>query len=172
VHKEILDEFARIYRNQKIEPTLEGIPEPGIKLIKEFEGFEAEAYPDPGTGAEPITIGYGSTAAAIDQPVTLGMTCTKQQAEEWLVYGINKKFLPTLKRSVNVDLTQEMVDACLSFIYNVGGGNFAKSTMLKKINQQDWCGAADQYHRSNKAARRVLKGLTRRRNRERELFLT
>ena len=59
VHKEILDEFARRYRNETIEPTLEGLPEPGVYLIKEFEGCVLSAYYDPHTGGLPITIGWG-----------------------------------------------------------------------------------------------------------------
>jgi len=61
VHKEILDEFARRYRNQKVEPTLEGLSLPGVDLIKEFEGCHLKAYYDPLTGGLPITIGWGST---------------------------------------------------------------------------------------------------------------
>lgn len=144
----------------------------GLNIIKESEGFEADAYVDPATGGEPITIGYGSTAAAIDRPVKLGDTITKEQAEEYLAYAINKKFMPDLKRYVKIPLTQGMVDACLSFMYNVGGGNFGSSTLVKKLNAKDYCGAADEFLRWNKAAGKVLKGLTTRRQKERDLFLT
>jgi len=143
----------------------------GIDIIKESEGFEADAYVDPATGGEPITIGYGSTAAAIDRPVKLGDTITKQQAEEYLAYAINKKFMPDLRRYVKIPLTQGMIDACLSLMYNIGGGNFGSSTLVKKLNSKDYCGAADEFLRWNKAAGKVLRGLTIRREKERELFL-
>jgi len=144
----------------------------GLNIIKESEGFRADAYVDPATGGEPITIGYGSTAAAIDRPVKLGDTVTKEQAEEYLAYSVNKKFMPDLKRYVKVPLTQGMIDACLSFIYNVGGGNFGSSTLVKKLNAKDYCGAADELLRWNKAAGKVMKGLTTRREKERSLFLS
>lgn len=144
----------------------------GLDIIKESEGFRSDAYVDPATGGEPITIGYGSTAAAIDKPVKLGDKITEKEAEEYLAYAINKKFMPDLKKSVNIPLTQGMIDACLSFIYNVGGGNFGSSTLVKKLNAKDYCGAADEFLRWNKAAGKVMKGLTIRRQKERDLFLS
>lgn len=144
----------------------------GLDIIKESEGFRAEAYVDPATGGEPITIGYGSTAAAIDKLVKLGDIVTKEQAEEYLAYSINKKFMPDLRRYVKIPLTQGMIDACLSFIYNVGGGNFGSSTLVKKLNAKDYCGAADEFLRWNKAAGKVMRGLTIRRQKERDLFLS
>lgn len=144
----------------------------GLDIIKESEGFRADAYVDPATGGEPITIGYGSTSAAIDRPVKLGDTITKEQAEEYLAYSINKKFMPDLRRYVKIPLTQGMIDACLSFIYNVGGGNFGSSTLVKKLNAKDYCGAADEFLRWNKAAGKVMRGLTIRRQKERDLFLS
>lgn len=151
----------------------------GLDLIKRSEGYEktigggkVRGYPDPATNGEPITIGYGTTGPAVDKKITLDSVIDQSTAEEYLAYSINKKFLPSLKRYVNVDLTQEMVDACLSLMYNIGAGNFGKSTLVKKINQKDWCGAADQFLVWNKAAGKVLKGLTTRRQAERSLFLS
>jgi lysozyme len=91
--------------------------------------------------------------------------------EEYLAYAINKKFMPDLRRYVKIPLTQGMIDACLSLMYNIGGGNFGSSTLVKKLNAKDYCGAADQFLRWNKAAGKVLRGLTIRREKERELFL-
>jgi len=144
----------------------------GLNIIKQKEGFRADAYVDPATGAEPITIGYGSTASAIDRPVRLGDKVTKDQAEEYLIYGINKKFLPTLKRVVSIPLTQEMIDALLSLMYNIGGGNFSSSTLVRKLNEKDYCGAGDQFLVWNKANGKVMAGLTTRRQQERDLFLS
>ena len=149
----------------------------GLSLIKNAEGFAkivgadiATAYPDPATHAEPITIGYGSTAPAIDQPVTLGQTITRDVAEQYLAYAINKKFIPTLREVVEVPLTQNMIDACLSLMYNIGTGNFRRSTLLKKINAQQWCDAKAQFLVWNKAAGRTIQGLTNRRIAEANLF--
>jgi lysozyme len=161
----------------------------GLTLIKSSEGYAdqngkygatlplptsgmVKAYPDPATKGEPLTIGYGSTSPAIDQKITSNTTITQAQAEGYLEYSINKKFIPTLKKCVTVDLTQEMVDACLSLMYNIGGGNFQKSTLVKMINQEDWCAAADAFLSWNKANGKAMPGLTKRRNAERTLFLS
>ena len=151
----------------------------GLSLIKSAEGFakvvstdKVTSYPDPATGAEPLTIGYGSTAVGIDQPVTLGELISRETAESYLEYSINKKFLPVLRQTISVPLTQNMIDACISLMYNIGPGNFTKSTLRKRINDQQWCDAADAFLVWNKAAGTVLSGLTSRRKKERTLFLS
>ena len=73
---------------------------------------------------------------------------------------------------VKVDLTQNEFDALVSLIYNIGAGNFQKSTLLKVLNQEKYDAAANQFLRWNKAGGNVLAGLTKRREHERELFLT
>jgi lysozyme len=161
----------------------------GLALIKSSEGYadvngkygatppypgsgSVKAYPDPATKGEPITIGYGTTGPAVDQKITYDTTITQDQADEYLKYSINKKFLPTLKRCITVDLTQEMVDACLSLMYNIGGGNFQKSSVASNINEQNWCAAGGSFLKWNKAAGKELSGLTKRRKAERGLFLS
>jgi len=153
----------------------------GIALIQAKEGFAkvtapdtATAYVDPGTGGEPITIGYGSTEAAIDQPVTLGEMISRETAAGLLTTAVNRKFLPVLKSTIKVSLTQNMIDACLSLMYNIGAGAFAKSTLAKYVNQQQWCKAADAFLAWSKANHGTitLPGLVKRRQAERELFLS
>ena len=165
------------------------IGEKGLALIKSSEGYadvngkygatppypgsgSVKAYPDPATKGEPITIGYGTTGPAVDQKITYDTTITQDQADDYLKYSINKKFLPTLKRCITVDLTQEMVDACLSLMYNIGGGNFQKSSVASNINEQNWCAAGESFLKWNKAAGKELSGLTKRRKAERGLFLS
>ena len=151
----------------------------GLALIQKFEGFakvvstdKVTAYPDPATGGEPLTIGYGSTSVAIDQPVTLGELISRATAEQYLIYAINKKFMPTIRQGITVPITQNMLDAIVSFVYNVGPGNFLKSTFRSRINAQQWCAAGDAILVWNKAAGKVLPGLTQRRNAERNLFIS
>lgn len=161
----------------------------GLALIKSSEGYadqngrygatapypsggSVKAYPDPATKGEPITIGYGSTGPAIDQKITYNTTITQAQAEEYLKYAINKKFLPYIKKCINVELTQEMLDACISLTYNVGPGNFQKSSIVTNINAKNWCAAADGFMAWNKANGKPLAGLTKRRAAERGLFLS
>ena len=71
-----------------------------------------------------------------------------------------------------MDVTQEEFDALVSFTYNLGPGNLANSTLRKKINSKDYVAAADQFLVWNKAAGKVLPGLTKRRATEKQMFLT
>ena len=135
-------------------------------LIKEFEGCKLEAYPDPGTGAEPITIGVGHTGG-----VKLGDVITQEQADEYLVNDVAYS-AKAVNQMVAVSITQGEFDALCSFAFNLGIGNLKNSTLLKKLNSGDIQGAADQFLVWNKAAGKVMAGLTRRREAERALFLT
>ncbi len=135
-------------------------------LIKEFEGCKLEAYPDPGTGAEPITIGVGHTGG-----VKLGDVITQEQADEYLVSDVSHA-ANAVNQMVDENMTQGQFDALCSFAFNLGIGNLKNSTLLKKLNSGDIQGAADQFLVWNKAAGKVMAGLTRRREAERALFLT
>lgn len=138
----------------------------GINLIRHFEGLELEAYPDPATGGEPYTIGYGHTGS----DVYLGLTITEEKALELLSEDL-RKFEKAVNDKVKVDLTQDQFDALVSFTYNCGPTNLAKSTLLKKLNKKDYQGAADEFPKWRKANGKVMKGLERRRAAERALFL-
>jgi len=109
----------------------------GIDLIKQSEGLKLSAYPDPGTGGAPWTIGYGSTAG-----VTRGMTITKERAEQMLQRDV-EKFGDEVSRLVKVRLCQHQFDALVCLIYNIGAGAFADSTLLRKLNAGDYEGAAN-----------------------------
>ena len=135
-------------------------------LIKEFEGCKLEAYPDPGTGAEPITIGVGHTGG-----ITLGTVITQEQADEYLVSDVSHA-ANAVNQMVDGNMTQGQFDALCSFAFNLGIGNLKNSTLLKKLNGGDVEGAADQFLVWNKAAGHVMAGLTRRREAERTLFLS
>jgi GH24 family phage-related lysozyme (muramidase) len=161
------------------DPSQYSISQNGLNLIESAEGFAkvvapdtVTAFPDPATGGEPLTIGYGSTAAGIGQPVVAGMTISRAQALDFLGTSIESGFLPVLQSTITVPITQNMLDACLSLIYNIGPNNWKKSTVLKQINAQNWCAAGNAFLLWNKAAGKVLPGLTSRRMAERNLFLT
>lgn len=135
----------------------------GLAIIKHFEGFRAQAYLD--TGKVP-TIGYGTTKG-----VKLGQTITPAQAEEFL-----KRDVAIAEKAVNanvkVALTQDQFDALVCFVYNVGGGAFAGSTLLSLLNQGKYSEVPAQLLRWNKDNSRVVDGLTRRRKSEGVLFST
>ena len=160
------------------DPNSWSIGAAGLALIKGSEGYAkvvaggVTSYPDPATGGEPLTIGYGTTAVAINQPVTLGQVISEATAESYLMDAINTTFLPVLQQTITVPITQNMIDACLSLMYNIGPGNFTKSTLRKRINAQAWCDAGNAFLAWNKAGGKALPGLTTRRKKERALFLT
>jgi lysozyme len=139
----------------------------GIELLKEFEGFRANSYLCP---ANVWTIGYGHTSAAGEPKVYSGQKITKKQAEEILKQDL-EKFEFVVESSVQVPLTENQFSALVSFVYNIGSSAFKSSTLLRKLNAKDYLGAADEFKRWNKGGGRVLQGLVRRREAERELFL-
>lgn len=145
--------------------------EKGIRLIKQFEGCRLTAYPDPGTGGDPWTIGYGWTHPIDGKPVKPGMTIDQETADRLLKTGLVSYENDVLKL-VKVKLTQGQFDALVSFAYNVGSRSLSTSTLLKKLNGGDVNGAADEFPRWNKAGGKVMSGLTRRREAERAMFLS
>ena len=135
-----------------------------VELIKVSEGLRLEAYlPTPN---DVWTIGYGHTKTA--KP---GMRITQAGAEALLKHDL-AWVEAALKKYIKVSLTQNQYDALASFVYNLGETNFKNSTLLKMLNKGDYQGAADQLLRWDKQKGKVLKGLTIRRNHERDLFLT
>lgn len=138
-------------------------------LIKQFEGLELGAYLCP---AKIWTIGYGSTFYEDGKPVKKGDVITKERAEA-LLPKIVLKFAIEVYQRVKVDINQNQFDSLVSFTYNLGIGNFASSTLLKKLNKsEDKAVVAAEFHKWNKAKGKVLQGLVNRRKAEAELFLS
>ena len=140
-----------------------------IELIKEFEGCVLKAYPDPGTGGDPWTIGYGHTGP----DVRPGTQITKDRAEELLI-GDLKRFEISVVALVNVLLTQREFDAIVSFTYNVGTGSLEHSTFLRRINAGEDKATCfrEEFPRWNKGGNGPMPGLTRRREAEVALALS
>lgn len=134
----------------------------GLTLIKEFEGCVLTAYKDP-VGI--LTIGYGSTGPH----VTPGKQITAQQAEDLLREDL-KRFEAAVNKHTGGVTTQDQFDALVAFSFNVGEEALRTSTLLRKHNEGEYAGAAEQFARWNKAGGRVLNGLTRRRAAEAKLY--
>ena len=140
-----------------------------IDLIIKFEGLKLKPYLDVVNVA---TIGYGSTRYADGTKVKLiDMPITEVEAMELLRETL-VNFEKCINKNIKVSLNQNQFDSLVSFVYNVGCGNFEKSTLLKKINEEDYIGASDEFVRWNKANGVPLRGLTARRLAERDLFLS
>jgi len=140
-----------------------------IDFIKEHEGLRLEAYlPTPD---DVWTIGYGHT-----KRVTKGQKITASQAEAFL-----RQDLAWVEKCINthvkVGITQNQFDALASLIYNIGEGNFVGSSVLRWLNSGNIKEAADSFVLWNKQRNKktgkleVLDGLTKRRQKEKELFL-
>lgn len=135
-----------------------------VELVKHFEGCFLKAYPDPGTNAEPWTIGYGCTT-----DVHPGMVITLPEAERRLVVDLAKSAIE-VTAMVKVPVAQHQFDALVSFCFNCGAANLRSSTLLRKVNAKDFDGAAAEFLRWTRAAGKVLPGLVRRRTAESNLF--
>lgn len=140
----------------------------GLDLIKNFEGLSLEAYPDPGTGGEPITIGYGHTGG-----VKLGTKIIKETAEEFLKLDL-VRFERAVDSLVKVSLNQNEFDALVSFVFNIGEGAFKDSTILRRLNAGELKSKVfkEEMPRWNKGGNGVMPGLVRRREAEVKLAIT
>lgn len=150
----------------------------GIAICHHFEDCRLESYPDPKTGGDPWTIGWGHTAG-----VKEGDTCTQEQADEWFREDlgfaesiVSNKFL--------VHLNEDQFSALVSLIYNVGAGkigqrdgivnlkNGNRSTLHKMLHQGKIEEAAAQFVKWISPGTNVERGLLHRRVAERALFLS
>ena len=140
-----------------------------VDLVKEFEGCKLTAYKDV---AGVWTIGYGTTArAGLGIIPVEGMTITQAEADRLLFDGLNK-FADQIRPMLPADINDNMFGASLSLAYNVGVYAFGRSTVLAKLHDGDYAKGADAFLLWNKAGGKVVKGLVRRREAERKLFLT
>ncbi|WP_336143358.1 lysozyme [Acinetobacter sp. 102] len=139
----------------------------GINVITSFEDLVLTAYDD---GVGVWTIGIGTTVYPNGVKVKKGDSCTLDQAKTYFAHDL-KRFEASVNNLVKVPLSQNQFDALVSLTYNIGSTAFKNSTLLKKLNAKDYAGAADQFLRWNKGGGKVLKGLVRRREAERALFL-
>jgi lysozyme len=161
----------------KAEPSHRAIGPRGIALIKRFEGCakqrhdgSIEAYPDPGTGAEPWTIGWGATGAdhVHGGRIGPGTIWTQQQCDERLARDLVRYARDVARALGSAPTTQGQFDAMVSFHYNTGA--IARATLTKRHVAGDFAGAAAEFARWNKAGGKVLRGLVRRRAAEAELY--
>jgi rfaE bifunctional protein nucleotidyltransferase chain/domain len=138
------------------------ISENGVKMIEGFEGFSATAYPDPGTGGAPWTIGYGHTGGVVP-----GETITQAQAETYLKKDLDSAE-SAVRENVHVPLTQNQFDALVSLTYNVGPNGYP--SLLATLNRGDYAGAQKMFGDYIYAGGHVLQGLVNRRAQEAALF--
>ena len=142
----------------------------GLDLIKSFEGLKLKPYLCP---AKVPTVGYGSTFYENDKKVKLtDPSITEQRASELLLDSL-KGFERYVDSYCRDDINQNQFDALVSFCYNLGPANLKSSTLLKKanVNPNDPT-IAQEFLKWNKAGGKALKGLTKRRQAEADLYFS
>lgn len=136
--------------------------EQGLALTKSFEGLQLTAYQD---CAGVWTIGYGHVAP----DVAAGMTISEAQAEQLLRADLAES-VQCVNEAIRVAISQNQFDAMVDFCFNAGRGNFSRSTLLRKVNSEDFAGAAAQFGLWINAGGVVVDGLVRRRKAEAKMF--
>ena len=151
-----------LVESDKIENKPTKISQDGINLIKQFEGLKLESYRL--QGEKYYTIGYGTHNSSIKA----GQVITEQKAEELLMEEVNKFTEQVLEYCEYLDLTQNELDALVSFTYNTGFGNLQKLTGYQTRDKEEISEKILNYTKSESEANR--NGLKKRRAAEKELF--
>ena len=143
----------------------------GLELIKRFEGCArlrrdglVEAYPDPGTGGAPWTIGWGATGPDIEP----GTVWTQAQCDARLERDIARHAEDVAQAIGEAPTTQAQFDALVSFHYNTGA--IARATLTKRHSAADYDAATAEFARWNRAGGKIMRGLVRRREEEAWLY--
>lgn len=140
------------------------INQAGFQLIKDSEGLRLKAYPDPGTGDVPWTIGFGSTCP----PVHKGDVITLEQASDRLANDL-RKFESAVANLAPV-ATDNQFAALVSLCFNIGIGNLEESTLLRLHRAGKYGSAQGQFGKWTLANHKQLPGLVRRRAAESALY--
>ena len=142
----------------------------GYLLITEFEGFSAKPYL---CSAKIPTIGFGSTYYSDNKRVTmLDKEITRVQAFE-MFKTIADRFASVVSKLVTSPLNQNQFNALVSLAYNIGTGNFASSTILKKVNKNHNDITIElEFKKWNKANKKEIACLTKRRISEANIYFS
>ena len=137
----------------------------GLSMLKEFEGWVDHVYQD-ATGHN--TIGYGHLVKLGE---TFPATITEERGEQILREDL--EWAETVvTSSVRVPLSQNQFDALVSLTFNIGEGNFKRSTLLLRLNRGNYEAAADEFRKWIYSGEQVLSALQDRRAKEAALFMT
>lgn len=132
------------------------------KIVAQMEGCQLTAYRCP---AGLLTIGYGHTGP----DVFAGQVITQEEADALLTVDLQRA-CAAVARQVHVPLTDNQFQALVSFVFNIGEGAFAKSTLCRLLNAQEYPIAAGEFMKWDHGGGKVLAGLTKRREMEMMLF--
>ena len=154
----------------------------GTTICHHYEQLRLKAYPDPGSprakalragkpaaglSGAPWTIGWGDTGPDVVE----GLVITSEEADKRFARRMALEFEPGVRKAVKVPVNQRQFDALVSIFYNAGVDALSASTLVRVLNLGDYASAAAQFSRWDKSGGEVMKGLQRRREAERLVFL-
>lgn len=143
-------------------------PAIAVPFIKSNEGCRLTSYRDP---AGVWTVGYGATRLASGNPVMRNVRITQEQADDLLKSEL-ERLRGVLAQYIRAPVTEGQFIALIDFAYNCGEGSLRRSTLLKLLNAGKVVNAGYEFRRWTRAGGRELPGLVRRREAEKELFLS
>jgi len=145
------------------------INEAGLAIIKRYEGWSSKVYLCP---ASRYTIGWGSTWDIKGNPVTANHPDIDEEQGTALLRREITHVEKAINKLITAELTPNMFSAIASWVFNCGTGAMQRSTLRMKLNRGRYEEAADEFPKWCRAGGRKLKGLVRRRESEKQLFLT
>lgn len=148
--------------NRKFAASLLTASAAALAAIAQFEGVEPVAKPDP--------IGIPTACSGHTKGVVNGQRFTPSECAVMLREDASEAG-QAVARCTTVELTQGQYDALVSFVFNVGGPAYCRSTLARKLNAGDCQGAAGEFLRWDRAGGQRLPGLTKRRAAERAKFI-
>lgn len=159
---ESIDEFRqRMTGRQKLASVVGGAALGLIAVVGAFEGFSRDPYKDI-VGVS--TVCYGETRVEMRR-------YTKEECDDMLAAALAGFAEGVLERNPELAGHDPQLLAATSLAYNIGIGAYRRSTVAKRFSSGHWRAACDAFLRWNRAGGRVVKGLTDRRRKEREICL-
>lgn len=134
-----------------------------VEFVKRWEGLKLQASPDPLVPGV-WDVGYGHRLYGTERP-----TWTREQADAALRSDL-AAVAAGVDEAVMVPLAQNEFDAVVSLAYNVGNGAVSRSTLMRRLNDSDFYGAAEEFLRWDKANGKRVPGLAKRRFAEQQMF--
>jgi lysozyme len=134
-----------------------------VAVVGGFEGLRLNAYPDPATKGPPWTVCYGSTLGVKKGDSHTLAECKAMLVKDLEIYAVG------IERCVTAPLPDRRYVALVSFAYNLGVSAACKSSVVRLINEGKTRQGCDYLLKYNRAVGIVFPGLTKRRQKEREL---
>lgn len=162
---EVTQDVTKVEPKKDMEERI--LSEEGLEFLKEKEGVSSKIYNDVGH----LAGGVGHRLTREERKVfKLGDPVSMEQTEKWLKSDVVKAER-TVNNWVTKEITQKQFDSLVSLTFNIGENAFKRSTLLKKLNRNDFDGALMEFSKWRLCKGKVLKGLVARRAEEARMFM-